>query len=352
MTRLLRWAACAAAVPVLLAAPAAARVDLTSSSRYSCADVAYQVHVRYEPSSVRGTLCRPVWSGDGRRPAAWPGNGRSLPRAVVVLYHGHTLNREYWNFPGNGGRYSTLRALAQRGYIAIALDRLGSGESDRPPMTWMDADVRADAMHQVIDKIRANPHLKTRSGKLVVVGHSSGSVLAMRLAASHRGVDGLVTTGFLHSAGPGAALYLAMIHPAAEDARFVGRNIPAGYVTLQPGTRLLWYYPYNAEESVVALDERMTDAIPGGDMSYPVEQETGTWARKVDVPVLAVIGDRDVALCTPPNCPEAADERRWYPASPNVQVLVRPNVAHNIALHKDAPQTTELMIRWLDTQTR
>lgn len=302
----------------------------------SCRQVAYSVQVLGGKHTLRGTLCR--------EPGGTP------PRAVLVLVHGSTYSRVYWDFPVNPARYSAPRILARVGYLTLAIDRLGSGESDRPPSDQVTADVSADALHQVISQLRRGPGTRTRSGKVFVAGHSSGATLSIREAAQFDDVDGVVVTGFMHSFGSGSDLFEAMIHPAAEDPKFANDpSIPAGYNTTRPGLRLLWYYAFNADERIFEADEQTKDAMPGADSGGFVEELLdGTFARQVDVPVLDLVGSRDRDFCTPPDCPEAENEASFYPASPDFEIVVRPRTGHVLNLHLNAAKTTALIRRWAD----
>jgi pimeloyl-ACP methyl ester carboxylesterase len=274
----------------------------------------------------------------------------------LVLVHGSTYSRIYWDFPVNPARYSATRILARAGYLTLAIDRLGSGESDRPPSDQVTADVSASALHQVISRLKSGPGTRTRSGKVLVVGHSSGSTLAIREAARFADVDGLVITGFMHSFGS-ADFFEQSIYPAADDPKFENdSSIPSGYTTTRPGVRLVWYYAFNADEAVYAADERTKDAMPGADSGGFVDELLGLgggpFARQVDVPVLAIVGERDLGFCTPPGCDQADNEAASYPASPDFRMIVRPRTGHSVSLHRDAPETTDLIRRWADRHSR
>jgi pimeloyl-ACP methyl ester carboxylesterase len=327
---------CALGVALALGGPGSTPVSSAAGSTASCREVAYPVRVLGGQHTLRATLCRPL--------------GGPRPRAALVLVHGSTYSRVYWDFPVKSARYSATRILARAGYLTLTIDRLGSGESDRPPSDQVTADVSADALHQVISQLRSDAGTRTRSGKVFVVGHSSGATLSIREAAQFDDVDGIVVTAFMHSSGPGSELFEPMIHPAAEDPKFDNDpSIPAGYSTTRPGVRLLWYYPFNADERVVEADEQTKDAMPGADSGGFVEELLdGTFARQLHVPVLDLVGSHDLNFCTPPDCKEAASEASFYPASPEFQIIVRPRTAHNLNLHLNAAKTTALIRRWAD----
>lgn len=271
--------------------------------------------------------------------------------AAVVLVHGSTYDRRYWDPPGlPADRYSMLRLLAGRGLLVVAVDRLGSGGSDRPPDAEVTADVSVEALHGVVRQLRRDPRYRTRASRLFVVGHSSGATLAIREAATYDDVDGLVTMGILHTQAVSTDLFSPMLRPAGEDPRFVGLPIPAGYVTTWPGVRRLWYYPGNVDEQAFLADEtRLRDAMPSGDAGGYVDEIFGEVqrSRQVKASVLVVVGGWDQDACTPPGCPEAAAEPGFWSVSRGVRVVVRPRVGHALNLHRDAAETTGLVGGWL-----
>jgi pimeloyl-ACP methyl ester carboxylesterase len=134
----------------------------------------------------------------------------------------------------------------------------------------------------------------------------------------------------------------------ADDPRFGPSGELSGYVTTEPGTRIIWYYGWNADEAVFNLDEaRLKDAMPSGDSGGFVDEVFIGPPRslEIDVPVLAVFGDRDLSNCTPRR---ARRPTSFYPKSPHFRVEVRKKVAHALNLHRDARETIDLIRRWLD----
>lgn len=323
------------ALVLAIAAATGLALPAASTDNTSCRDVSF-AQATY---TIRGTLCAP--------------SGRKL--ATVLLVHGSTYDRHYWNQTGlDPNRYSALKLLAKAGYQTVAIDRLGSGASSRLSDEAQTADASADAIHAVIRQLRRSTEFRTVSSKLFVIGHSSGSTLAIREAAAYDDVDGLVLTGLFHTPGIGADLFLPMLYPASDDPKFQGGpQIPAGYVTTIPGVRVLWYdiYGPNADPAVLRYDEaQLKDAMPQADSGGFVDEVfVQPRSPQIHKPVLVVVGNHDSSNCDPPDCrPNATAESSFWPQSSDVQVKLVRNVGHVLNLHTNARQTTDTIRRWID----
>src|ERR1700689_5213927 len=103
---------------------------------------------------VRGTLTRPPVS----------------PRpALLLLLHGGVYHRSYWDPAYRPEIYSFVRWATRAGYVTLALDRIGSGASDRPPANEVTFPANAYVVHQVASQLRG------QWPTIVLVGHSMGS---------------------------------------------------------------------------------------------------------------------------------------------------------------------------------
>ncbi len=310
--------------------PAAGAAGTAGAGRVSCREVTYTVDAR---QPIAGTLCRP---------------DRGRPTATVTLLHGDAYNRSYWTTP-YAPAYSTARHLADRGYQSIALDLLGTGASALPSAASVTAAASAAAVEQVLSHITADPRYATTSRRMILAGHSSGSPLAIRIAATSADIDALVTTGFLHTPGPdGEEEFTTLLHPAAEDPAFADEPIPDGYLTTRPGTRSAWYTA-TASPQVIAADEATKDVVPDGDPRGYAAEAFGPapLAPTVTVPVLAMVGAQDGYYCSQ-GCPQAAAEADWYPAASHFTTRVVPDTDHAMALHPTAGETTQALAAWLD----
>lgn len=88
---------------------------------------------------------------------------------AVVLLHGFGTAASLWR--------SVSARLASAGYLAIAPDLLGHGESDRPLDARYDLASHADALEQALASLRI--------GRATVVGQDVGGLVGLALAARH-----------------------------------------------------------------------------------------------------------------------------------------------------------------------
>lgn len=103
------------------------------------------------------------------RATRWPGDG-----PPVLLLHGLASSRRFWYLVVPGLVAPGLVAPGLAGLPVVALDQRGHGDSDRPAGPYDGATVATDAL-LALDALGLS--------RVVVVGHSWGASIALRLAA-------------------------------------------------------------------------------------------------------------------------------------------------------------------------
>jgi 3-oxoadipate enol-lactonase len=88
---------------------------------------------------------------------------------AVLFLHGFGTNASLWR--------PVTRRLAEAGYLTLAADLLGHGESDRPVDASYDLASQADAMERVLAALRLE--------RATVVGQDVGALVALAMAARH-----------------------------------------------------------------------------------------------------------------------------------------------------------------------
>ena len=313
-----------------------------------------------------------------------------LRRTVQVLVAGTAYGKDYWDFPYRPATYSYVRAANAAGFTTFNFDRLGTGGSSRPHSSQVTFSSNAYSIHQTITRLRAGDVDGVRYDRVVLVGHSMGSLVAWYEAAEYRDVDAVISSGVLHTAdGPAVARFVATLYPAAFDPRFAGTISDPGYLTTMPGTRAASFYHLpTADPRAIETDERLKQTatvFEGGDVfaaetpgvlagtRYPLCSSIGSacedageafWygiTRRITVPFLGVVGQYDALLCgtaEPNRCADfdrvRQDERAYF-RGPTQQCLVTmqvPDTGHNLNLHRHAQSWFALANGWAASAVR
>ena len=94
-------------------------------------------------------------------------NGRT-----VLLLHGKNFSAAYWE--------PTIRALLSQGFRVVAPDQIGFGKSSKPAAYQFTFQALARNTRQLLDSLQV--------GKVSVIGHSMGGMLASRFALMYPGM--------------------------------------------------------------------------------------------------------------------------------------------------------------------
>ncbi|WP_246019082.1 alpha/beta hydrolase [Saccharothrix australiensis] len=281
---------------------------------------------------MHGTLCTPAGGGS----------------TVQLLIPGATYNSAYWDYPG---AHSFRAAQNAAGFATLAVDRLGTGGSSRPPAATLTALAQAEAMHQVVRGLRSGAYGRSFP-RVVIGGHSLGAAIAVVEAGTHHDVDGVLLTGMTHRVNPaGVTAVFATFVPANLDRRF-GALFPPGYLTTAPGTR---YGNFHAPGELSRAARELEEATK--DVFSPVETADALgvavvlpYSRLVDVPVLSVVGSHDSAVCGPlaTDCSSAEalreDEAPYFTAPLEAHVV--PGHGHSINLAREAGRYYAAVASW------
>jgi pimeloyl-ACP methyl ester carboxylesterase len=266
------------------AAPAAAGAEAATTPGIRCRDMSVPVSLTNgTPRNYRiwGRMCRP---------------SNRTPGTVQLLLHGATYSASYWDWPVDPGRYSYVRHATAAGYATFAVDRIGHGRSSRPTSTLIDTAANVVTAHQLVQDLRDGTI--ARYAKVITVGHSYGSVIAMEEAAQYQDVTATMITGLTHKfSASGITAVTAALHPAPGDApRFAG--LDAGYLTTQPNSRVRVFYRAAATDPrVLAWDESTKDTVTATEFgTFAVSLANGS-ASRIRVPVLLAVGEYDTILC-------------------------------------------------------
>jgi pimeloyl-ACP methyl ester carboxylesterase len=241
---------------------------------------------------IVGDLCEPTGYAHG-----------TGPTTIQLLVHGITYNAGYWSFPdptGGTDRYNYVAHALQAGFATLAIDRVGSTRSSKPPSEQLTIDSNAYSVHQVVQAIRSGAITRTDGAtfsKVVYVGHSYGTWTGWFEVGRYNDVDAAVFTAASSKGAPTAlANALGSLYPASSDPRFAGQGLDPGYLTTMPDHRYQAFYaPAEADPAVVAHDEETKATVTASELQN--FRDILTTRQNIRVPVFLVAGTDDSLFC-------------------------------------------------------
>lgn len=305
----------------------------------TCQDLRFPVTLVGTAQTMAGTLCVPAGA-----------------RTVQVLVPGGFYNSAYWDIAVDPALHSFRRAMNNAGYATLTVDRLGTGRSTLPPSVLLSAITQADAVHQVVQALRAGTRSQSFA-KVFLGGHSLGSAISIIEAATYRDVDGVLVTSMGHHLNLlGLAPIAATFVPALLDPAFTGRVLDPGYLTTMSGTRWNSLHrpgPYDA--AIDRFDEITKDVAAPTELVDAALLGTLTpYTRQVGVPVLTVMSSQDPTFCglLATDCSSSATflaaERSFYGPAARLQAYVLPNYGHSLNYAPNAPDLHKVVTAWAD----
>ena len=291
-------------------------------------------------SSISGWLC-------------WRGSLEG--KTVQFLQHGATYDHNYWDWPKRRYTNSYVWTATLSGYATFNIDRLGVGLSGHPTNPD-DISVSSESFvaHQLVTALKRGDVGGTRFAKVISVGFSLGSGIAIAEASTYADVDGLILTGMLHVQSAGLASFLGSVYPATQDAKFAGSGLASGYITTMPGTRgMLFYKLDNADSAVVGADEELKETATVAEAISLADALNPSVSLALRVPVLVLVGQNDFLFCDESaglSCANAAAvrsrEEGYYPPQTCLEISVLRDSGHSTALHRNAFQSFATMLQW------
>jgi pimeloyl-ACP methyl ester carboxylesterase len=243
------------------------------------------------------------------------------PKAVVVAFHGGASTAAYFDCPGHSD-LSLLRTGTAHGYTMVALDRPGYGSSAPYPDAMQRPEQRIALAYGAVEKaLGSNP----RGAGLVLLGHSAGCELAVRMAADERAESAGVIG--LELAGTGVEY-----HPATAELlkTVTGAQRPKGL------RDVLWQPAHLYPDDVLS---GMTNSTSG--TFYEVDM-TRRWpqvdfpasAPRVRVPVQFTVAEHERVWRSDPETLAKIGE--MFTSAPRFVINQQAGAGHNLSLSVSA----------------
>jgi len=285
---------------------------------------------------------------------------------LLVLVHGITYHRDYWDFAdptGGTDRYSFVAAAHAAGFSTLSIDRLGIRDSSHPLSADVNIDTNAHTVHEMLQAVRGGAVVAADGrpyAKIVQIGHSYGSWTTWFSATRHPGdVDAVVLTGATHGLTTVDAPFgvASRLYPASLDPRFGPLSgLDPGYLTTRPGERYgAFYSPAMVDPAVIEHDEATKETVTNAEIQ--TYQLILAEPLDIRVPVFLTIGQSDELFCGP--APGGADcsseqalvdfERPFLgPNVPSVDAYVLVGGSHDMNQQLHAHLYFDAVIRWLN----
>jgi pimeloyl-ACP methyl ester carboxylesterase len=275
-------------------------------------------------------------------------------KTMQILLHGGSYDHRYWDWPVDPSQYSYVEAMTAAGYATLSIDRIGTGLSSHPAnAAAVTLHSSAYTVHQIVQQLREGQHVVPRFGRLharriELVGFSLGSFIATIEASTYDDVDGVVLTAYSHTLGPAAIASFDLAYPANLEPAFA--DLPDNYLPTLPGVRpSLFFYTPGVDPAILALDEQIKQTYTVGELAdiFPSMPES----LGVKVPVLLVVGDRDLMSCEAPSCTATgslANEAASYAPQAGFEMVIIPDAGHSLNLHYAASSAFAAIREWSD----
>lgn len=279
-----------------------------------------------------------------------------LAEQPVVLFclPGGSLTKGYFDLEVEGDRsFSFAQAMAERGWITVALDHPGVGESSRPEDGYLltpaavaavDAEAIARVKAMLGEGLGDIPPLT--GFRSIGVGHSMGGMLASYVQANFAPFEALAILG---SGAHGMIQHLPdELRPLAGDPYLTRRE-------LVPRMKALEAAPYRRlvrtplTDKVFASGEAVgLRAVKAASSDLIVvcgwnSMTPGSWtpeAAALKTPLLVLFGDAD--LCPNPYLAPSA-----YSSCPELTLAIIADTGHNHFVYATRGRTFERIAAWV-----
>ncbi len=296
--------------------------------------------------------------------AAWvfapPSLAAETSPVVLVCLPGGTYTKAYYHLevPGFAPEaYSFALHMVKQGFLVVALDHLGTGESTQlADGQELTLEVMARANAAVTDQVRARLAAGTLAAGvapqhepvLVGVGHSMGSFLLVAQQADHRSFAAIAPLGSTTKepwlAGP-AKRWAEQLGIPLDDLDITRdvqpkmyQVIERGYVGADRSIIRALFHDDDVPTSVIEADDALATYTPLGVMTAP--QYMSAKAARIDVPIF--LGNSDLDLSA-----DFHAEPATYPLARDITLFQLAGSAHCHNFASTRTQLWDRLARWI-----
>jgi alpha-beta hydrolase superfamily lysophospholipase len=284
---------------------------------------------------------------------------QQAPELIVTCLSGGDMNRKYFDLDNesveSAGRssFSLAQHLVSSGLGVLTIDHPGVGGGDTvddPYLLTSEIVARAEcaAIEQVMMKLRngslgLQPLPEVRSCGL---GHSMGAMLTVVAQAQSKPHDALILMGFSTRGMPEnitQEMVAASCDPQAARTRLAGwaRDFFSGRASARPEAVKALFKNDTADPfAMQALKRvRVVPALPLCAVQAMLPNNVGPEAAAIDVPVLIVLGEHDIA--GPPH-----DVPRAFTSSKDITLHIAPGAGHSLLPFSSRKGVFDAITNW------
>ena len=271
------------------------------------------------------------------------------PKSGTLYLHGLELGEWFWRVPVTGFNHTV--ELAKRGHVSVTVDRLGYGASDHPAGANSCVGGQASVAHQIVQQLRAGTYrgaLHPAFSRMALAGHSLGGSIAQVEAFSFADVDAVAILSYADVAlSASAVLTAASWGPACllgGEASAKGAPGYAYFTSDQADYRK--NFLAQAPPAVLTYGDSRRSINPCGDLqsAVPAAVVTGLKANSIKVPVLLLMGDKDLVF----DHTRLPLQKLLYGGPTTTRVL--PGATHGLTVDRTAAQFRSALEEWLISQ--
>jgi pimeloyl-ACP methyl ester carboxylesterase len=265
---------------------------------------------------------------------------------LLFLFPGSGYGRGYFDLPGAG--FSQAAAHVANGFVVVAIDPVGVGDSTIPAPEDGTMDRVAASAAEAVDEIlgrlcRGDLGEPCQPSAVIAAGQSMGGFIVGAIHARHRSFDGIALLG---ASAVGTRL------PMRPDAPALAVGGDADRLADQAiaGVDWPWAFHWEGEGGHTALAERdiaaglprrtgheawVSATSPACVRSLMVPGAMAADAERITAPLLLAMGERDV-------CHSPLVEAAAFPQARDIAMFTVPRMAH---MHNFAETRAMLWMR-------